>query len=78
MSLLFQIRKNLYKLIDSVSINHEPQGIKGERNTAVLISLEDWEAIEEMLYINSHTTLKVSLLQNKQLKFSECSKNLED
>lgn len=42
-----EARKTLYTLIDQVAANHEPALIKGKRNTAVLLSVEDWENIQE-------------------------------
>jgi len=40
-------RKELYKLIDQVQDAHEPVYITGKNNSAVLLSVEDWRAIEE-------------------------------
>jgi antitoxin YefM len=48
-----EARKNLYKLIDRVAETHTPIMIKGKRSEAVLISREDWEAIQETLYLSS-------------------------
>lgn len=46
-------RNNLYKLVDKVSETNEPILIAGKSNNAVLISAEDWSAIQETMYINS-------------------------
>lgn len=46
-------RNNLYKLVDKVSETNEPILIAGKSNNAVLISEEDWSAIQETLYLNS-------------------------
>jgi len=46
-------RKELYKLLDEASSSHEPIQITGKRSNAVLISIEDWEAIQETLYLLS-------------------------
>ena len=46
-----EARKTLYKLIDEVAVSHEPTLIKGKRNTAVLVSSEDWEDIQETLLV---------------------------
>jgi antitoxin YefM len=48
-----EARNNLYKLIDRVAETHTPIMIKGKRSEAVLISREDWEAIQETLYLSS-------------------------
>ena len=44
---------NLYRLIDETAESHTPIAIVGKRNTAVLVSLEDWDAIQETLYLMS-------------------------
>lgn len=42
-----QARANLYRLIDEVVISHNSIVITGKQNNAVLVSQEDWEAIEQ-------------------------------
>ena len=44
-------RSNLYSLIDQTKTFHEPIIISGKRNNAVLISEEDWNSIQETLYL---------------------------
>ena len=46
-----EARKRLYSLVDEVKESHEPIQIVGKRNSAVLISEEDWRAIQETLYL---------------------------
>jgi prevent-host-death family protein len=46
-------RSNLYSLIDEANSSHEPIQITGKRGNAVLISEEDWRAIQETLYLQS-------------------------
>ena len=46
-------RKRLYNLVDEVKETHRPVQIVGKRNSAVLVSEEDWQAIEETLYLTS-------------------------
>lgn len=46
-------RNNLYKLVDKVSETNEPILIAGKKNNAVLISEEDWSAIQETIFLNS-------------------------
>lgn len=46
-----EARANLYRLIDQAVESHEPIVISGKRNSAVLISAEDWSAIQETLYL---------------------------
>lgn len=46
-----EARANLYRLIDKTAVSHEPIVISGKRNSAVLLSTEDWIAIQETLYL---------------------------
>ncbi len=44
-------RANLYRLIDEAAQSHAPLLISGKRSDAVLVSSEDWSAIQETLYL---------------------------
>jgi antitoxin YefM len=46
-----EARANLYRLIDQTTESHQPITISGKRGNAVLISAEDWSAIQETLYL---------------------------
>ena len=46
-----EARASLYKLLDEVAETHEPILITGKRANAVLISEDDWRAIEETIYL---------------------------
>ena len=46
-----EARANLYRLIDQTVESHEPIIISGKRNSAVLLSAEDWSAIQETLHL---------------------------
>lgn len=46
-----EARTNLYRLIDETTESHEPVVISGKRSSAVLISGEDWRAIQETLHL---------------------------
>jgi prevent-host-death family protein len=46
-----EARAGLYRLIDQAAESHKPVVISGKRANAVLISEEDWSAIQETLYL---------------------------
>jgi prevent-host-death family protein len=48
-----EVRENFYRLIAQVAETHHPILIKGKRTEAILVSREDWEAIQETLYLTS-------------------------
>ena len=59
-----QARTNIYKLIDETAQTHEPVLITGKRNNVVMLSQEDWNAIEETLYLNSIPGMVTSLQES--------------
>jgi len=42
-------RATRYQLVDDASLSHEPIFIAGKRNSAVLVSAEDWRRVQETL-----------------------------
>lgn len=46
-------RSNLYRLIDQVNEDSQPLTITGQRGNAVLISEDDWQAVQETLFLES-------------------------
>lgn len=46
-----EARANLYRIIDETAASHQPIIISGKRTSAVLVSAEDWSAIQETLYL---------------------------
>ena len=56
-----QARANIYAIIDETAKTHEPVLVTGKRNNIVMISQEDWSAIEETLYLNSIPNIAVSI-----------------
>lgn len=46
-------RTKLFGIVDLVNENHEPVKILGKRGDAVILSADDWKAIEETMYIMS-------------------------
>jgi prevent-host-death family protein len=68
-----QARKNLYRLVDDVQESHEPVSISGRRNTAVLISEEDWLAIQETLFLQSIPGMADSIAKGMQTPPDKCS-----
>jgi antitoxin YefM len=57
-----QAKKQLYKLVDLVKTTHDPVCIVGQRNSAYLVSEEDWRGIQETLYLESITGMRKSII----------------
>ena len=58
-------RASLYRLIDQVAESHQPVHITGRRTSAVLVSSEDWQAIQETLYQLSVPDMRKSISKGK-------------
>lgn len=59
-------RKNLYQLIADVNNNSTPITITNSRGkNAVLLSEDDWNALQETIYLNSIPGMVESILEAK-------------
>jgi prevent-host-death family protein len=68
-----EARTKLYKLLDEVASSHEPILITGRRANAVLVSEEDWRAIEETMYLLSIPGMRESIIEGLNTPIDECS-----
>jgi prevent-host-death family protein len=71
-----EARKKLYTLVDDISRSHEPVQITGKRHSAVLISEDDWRAIQETLYLSSIPGMKNSIIRGLRTPIKKCRKEL--
>jgi len=72
-----EARANLYRLIDETAASHQPLLITGKRNKAVLVSQEDWEAIQETLFLLSVPGMRESIRECMQMPADGCSEDLD-
>lgn len=72
-----EARANLYRLIDEAATTHQPLLITGKRNRAVLISQDDWDAIQETLYLLSVPGMRESIREGMEEPVDECSEDLD-
>jgi len=56
-----EARANLYRLIDETNESHRPVVISGKRSSAVLVAVQDWDAIQETLYLLSVPGMRESI-----------------
>lgn len=66
-------RATLYTLLDDTAASHEPVQITGRRNNGVLISEEDWRAIQETLHLVSIPGMKESIVKGLKTPVKECA-----
>jgi prevent-host-death family protein len=72
-----EARSNLYRLIDETAESHQPIVIMGKRNKAVLVSAEDWAAIQETLYLLSVPGMRESIREGMDTPVEECNEELD-
>lgn len=70
-------RADFYKIMDETANTHEPIVITGKRNNVVMISQEDWNAVQETLYLNAITNMASSICDAMEADDSEFSKSIE-
>jgi antitoxin YefM len=72
-----EARSSLYRLIDEAAASHQPMLITGKRNNAVLVSEEDWAAIQETLQLISIPGMRESIREGMQTPVEQCTEALE-
>jgi prevent-host-death family protein len=72
-----EARKQLYNLVDEVKDTHQPVQIIGKRSSAVLVSEEDWRAIEETLYLTAIPGMRESIKKGLKTPIDKCDKELK-
>ena len=72
-----QVRADIYNVMDETALTHEPILITGKRTNAVMLSQEDWNAIQETLYLNSIPNMASSIKESINSDDSEFSEDIE-
>ena len=67
-----QARNSIYKLIDETAEESKPIQITGKRTNAILISEDDWNAIQETLYLKSIPGMKKSIIKGMKEPVEKC------
>ena len=72
-----EARAKLYRLIDQAAESHEPITITGKRNSAVLISEEDWSSVQETLFLLSIPGMRESIREGMDTPVEELKTELD-
>lgn len=72
-----EARKKLYRLIDEVAVSSETVQITGRRSNAVLVSEDDWRALQETVYLMSVPGMAESIREGMQTPVDECVEKLD-
>ena len=70
-------RANLYRLIDQVTESHQPIVIAGKKSSAVLVSADDWAAIQETMYLLSVPGMRESIRKAMAEPLSKSTRELK-
>ena len=58
-----EAKKEIQNLIDETAKSHRPILITAERHNAVLLAEEDWNALQETLYLHSIPGMRESIVE---------------
>jgi len=72
-----EARANLYRLMDQAAESHQPIVITGKRSQAVLVSAEDWEAIQETLVLLAIPGMRDSIREGLAEPVDSCALELD-
>jgi len=72
-----EARSNLYGLIAQVNASHEPITITGKKGNAVLMSEDDWRAVNETLTLLNIQGMRESVLEGMRTPIEECDEKLD-
>ena len=72
-----EARSKLYNLIDETSKTHQPIVITGRRGNAVLLAEDDWNSINETLFLLSVPGMRESIREGMNTSLDECNKDLD-
>jgi antitoxin YefM len=67
-----EARKNLHHLIDNVAESNAPVIITSHRHNAVLLSSNDWEAVQEALHLLSLPGMQGSIIESLRAEEVYC------
>ena len=80
-----QARAKLFSLLEQVNKDHSPRVITSRQGDAVLLSKDDWDSIQETLYLQSRPGLLDSIREAEQAndwvseeEFMQAFNELED
>jgi len=72
-----EARSKLYNLIDETAKTHQPIVITGKRGNAVLLAEDDWNSINETLFLLSVPGMRESILKGMDTDLDKCDKDLD-
>lgn len=72
-----EARSKLYRLIDQTVLSHEPIVITSKRGNAVLLSEDDWRAIQETMHLLNIPGMRESIREGLATPVEDCKEELD-
>ena len=69
--------KRLDEVLDDLAESHEAVQIAGQRHSGVLVSEDNWRAIQETLYLTGIPGVKESIVDGLRTPVEQCVKELD-
>ena len=69
--------KRLDEVLDDLAESHAVVQITGRRHCGVLVSEDDWRAIQETLFLTSVPWMKESIVEGLRTPVDQCAKELD-
>ena len=69
-------QQKLDQIMEEIKETHTPFHIKHGKNSAVLISKEYWDSLQETIYLVSIPTIRDSLIEGRSIPSEECDETL--
>ena len=69
--------KRLDEVLDGLAESHEVVQITGQRHCGVLVSEDDWRAIQETLYLLSVPGMRESIRKGLKTPVKQCDRKLK-
>lgn len=70
-------RKQLYTLVKEVNESHKPITISSKDGDAVMLSGEDWSAIQETMHLLSIPGMRESIIEGDKESLEDCADSLD-
>jgi antitoxin YefM len=71
-----EAQNRIISLMEEIAEEHKPIKITGENSNAVLLSEEDWNAIQETLYLLSIPNMRESIIEGMNTPIEDCETEL--
>lgn len=65
-------RKNIFAIADNIIKNSNPTLITSKNGNTVMVSEEDWNAVQETLYLLNVKGMRESLIDGMNTNIAEC------